>query len=336
MRVRWFARHPRGARAGIRRRPKLSPVGEERRAPNRRTVVRVVAVAVVLALVYALVVTLYAVSGSVTSLGESQPEPEKGGVTVVLTVEGVDAAHQRIDMSVHIDPSETLFTGNGLALAEDIHVIVAPVEGNQSLVFPADSAIATKPVRVLANGEIGNWPFDGYRADELVVLAYVTSGGVSRPIPTHVWFSGDVPGWRVNVTQIGEAPKELPATLNEALAVWPHIDVTSARSGSTVAFAFVLLALLVVMPCLVLFVAITAFRGRRKLEPSFMGWMGAMLFATIPLRTFLPGSPPIGSWIDFTVVLWVVAGLVVGLAVYVAAWARWSHEVPERAKQAPR
>ena len=53
-----------------------------------------------------------------------------------------------------------------------------------------------------------------------------------------------------------------------------------------------------------------------------------MLFATIPLRTFLPGSPPIGSWIDFTVVLWVVVGLIVGLAIYVAAWARWGH--PER------
>jgi hypothetical protein len=56
--------------------------------------------------------------------------------------------------------------------------------------------------------------------------------------------------------------------------------------------------------------------------------MGAMLFATIPLRTFLPGSPPIGSWIDYTVVLWVVVGLIVGLAIYVAAWARWSHPGP--------
>jgi hypothetical protein len=73
----------------------------------------------------------------------------------------------------------------------------------------------------------------------------------------------------------------------------------------------------------VLFVAITAFRGRRKVEASFMSWMGAMLFATIPLRTFLPGSPPIGSWIDFLIVLWVIVGLIAGLAIYVAAWMRW-------------
>ncbi|GAB3807296.1 DUF4436 domain-containing protein [Humibacter antri] len=300
-------------------------MGSERRAPSRRTVVRVAAVVVALALAYAVVVTLYAFSGSVTALGPSQPEPENGGVTVVLNVEGVDAAHQRIDLSVHVEPSSSLFTGGRLVLASDIHVIVSPIDGSQSLVFPADSVLATKPVKLIADGEIGNWPFDGYRTDQLVVLAYVTSGGVERPIPTQVWFSGDVPGWRVDVAAKGAMPTTLPTTLAGAVTEWPHVDVKATRSGSTVAFAFVLLALLVVMPCLVLFVAITAFRGRRKLEPSFMGWMGAMLFATIPLRTFLPGSPPIGSWIDFTVVLWVVAGLVVGLAIYVAAWARWSH-----------
>jgi hypothetical protein len=48
-----------------------------------------------------------------------------------------------------------------------------------------------------------------------------------------------------------------------------------------------------------------------------------MLFATIPLRTFLPGSPPIGSWVDYLVVLWVVAGLVLGLVIYVLAWLKW-------------
>ena len=81
---------------------------------------------------------------------------------------------------------------------------------------------------------------------------------------------------------------------------------------------------MIVMPVLVLSVAITVYRGRRRVEASFMSWMGAMLFATIPLRTFLPGSPPIGSWIDFLIVLWVIVGLIGGLAIYVAAWFRWS------------
>nr|WP_240977785.1 DUF4436 family protein [Planctomonas sp. JC2975] len=269
-------------------------------------------------------------SGPVSSLGPKEPEPDKGGVTVVLTVEGVDAAHQRIDLSVRIDPSETLYTGDGLALAQDITVVVTPIDGSQTLVFKAQTNASRKSATLVTEGEIANWPFDVYRAQHLVVLASVTSGGVARPIPTKVWMRGDVPGWNVDAKQVGAAPTVLPATLSEAVSTAPSIDLRAARSGSTVAFAFVLLALLVVMPCLVLFVAITAYRGRRKLEPSFMSWMGAMLFATIPLRTFLPGSPPIGSWIDFTVVLWVVVGLIAGLVVYVAAWIRWGHPDPDR------
>jgi phage shock protein PspC (stress-responsive transcriptional regulator) len=116
---------------------------------------------------------------------------------------------------------------------------------------------------------------------------------------------------------------EVGATSDPVAQFAGYVSIDAARSGSTIAFGFVLLTLMVLMPCLVLFVAIAAFRAKRKVEPSFMSWMGAMLFATIPLRTFLPGSPPIGSWIDFLVVLWVVVGLISGLAIYVAAWWKW-------------
>ncbi|WP_243062159.1 DUF4436 family protein [Humibacter sp. RRB41] len=296
---------------------------------SRRRVPRLLLVLIAaFVVVYAAVVTLYALSGRVTSLGPTEPEPESGGVTVVLTVESVDAAHQRADMSVTIDASDALYSGDKFSVATDIHVIVAPVQGSQVITFPARSAPETKEVSVLTGGEIENWPFDRYHADHMLVLAYVTTDGVSRPIPTSVWFKGEVPGWSVDVAGRGKPVAEAPQTLGEAIAVSQRVELSAVRSGSTIAFAFVLLALLVTMPCLVLFVAITAFRGRRKLEPSFMGWMGAMLFATIPLRTFLPGSPPIGSWIDFTVVLWVVVGLIAGLTIYVAAWARWSRPHP--------
>lgn len=289
---------------------------------------RVVAVIVVFVLLYAGVVTLYALSGNVASLNAREPEPEDGGVTVVFSVEGVDAVHQRVDMSVQIDPSESLLSGDSITLKQDVHVIVSPIEGSQALTFGTQATASTKPVTLITEGEVANWPFDAYRAEQMIVLAYVMDGDKARPIPTNIWFAGDVPGWSVDASQKGKAPKELPSTLLQAAASSPLIDIVATRSVSTVAFAVVLLALLIVMPCLVLFVAITAYRGRRKLEPSFMGWMGAMLFATIPLRTFLPGSPPIGSWIDYTVVLWVVVGLIVGLAIYVAAWARWSHPGP--------
>lgn len=50
-------------------------------------------------------------------------------------------------------------------------------------------------------------------------------------------------------------------------------------------------------------------RNRRKFQPPMTTWYAAMLFAVMPLRNGLPDSPPIGSWIDVTVTLWVIAVL---------------------------
>ncbi|MGH9272101.1 MAG: DUF4436 family protein, partial [Ilumatobacteraceae bacterium] len=91
----------------------------------------------------------------------------------------------------------------------------------------------------------------------------------------------------------------------------------------TLAFAFILLAIMVALPVIALVVAVnTRWRSCRPVQPTFMSWLAAMLFATVPLRNFLPGSPPPGSWIDAVVVLWVIAGLVAALAIYATAWYR--------------
>jgi hypothetical protein len=55
-----------------------------------------------------------------------------------------------------------------------------------------------------------------------------------------------------------------------------------------------------------------------KLELSVASWMTALLFALIPLRGFLPGSPPLGSWIDVLVFFWVELILMLSVAAVVA------------------
>ena len=52
------------------------------------------------------------------------------------------------------------------------------------------------------------------------------------------------------------------------------------------------------------------------------GRLGKMLFAVVPLRNFLPGSPPAGSWIDQAVVQWVLIGLGTAMTLYIIAWVR--------------
>ena len=52
-----------------------------------------------------------------------------------------------------------------------------------------------------------------------------------------------------------------------------------------------------------------------------------MLFAVIPLRNALPGSPPFGGWIDITIVLWVLVVLVISMLLYINCW--WRHLRPD-------
>jgi hypothetical protein len=59
-------------------------------------------------------------------------------------------------------------------------------------------------------------------------------------------------------------------------------------------------------------------------------WYAAMLFAVMPLRNALPDSPPFGSWIDVTIVLWVVVVLVISMVIYISCW--WRHLRPDADK----
>lgn len=287
---------------------------------RRRRAMIVVAVAVA---VYVAVVMLYALTGRAVSVGATSPPAS--GVAVQLTAQSMDAAGQRLRIDVHVVPDPHLLGDDGITFAKPITVLISPVDGSQTVTFDAQTVSSSQSKSIILDGAIEDWPFDRYRVPTLAVIAFEGSGPLNQltPLRTAVHLDGYVPGWSLTAQAVRAVPGATAADLTD-IGV---IDLTAHRSGGTLAFAAVLLVLLVTMPCLVLFVAITAFVGRRKVEPSFMGWMGAMLFATIPLRTFLPGSPPVGSWIDFTVVLWVVAGLIAGLTIYVAAWARWA--VPE-------
>jgi hypothetical protein len=290
----------------------------ERTRRRRRWVVPVFVAGAVL--VYVVVVLLYASSGRFATVGD-QAVADPESVTVLLQPSSVNGPGERIVMQATVNPPADLVEDEGPILASDFSVILSPVDGEQTIELARGTIPQSTTVSIVAPGEVEDWPFDSYH-QKVAVVGLISQDGVRMGLPTDIWINGGVPGWNFaayidTTTDYGTvktADGEIPI---------PVVDITATRSGSTLAFGVVLLGLMIVMPTLVLFVAITAFRGKRKVEPSFMSWMGAMLFATIPLRTFLPGSPPIGSWIDFLIVLWVIVGLIAGLAIYVSAWMRW-------------
>ena len=78
------------------------------------------------------------------------------------------------------------------------------------------------------------------------------------------------------------------------------------------------------------FVAVQTRRGKRKFQPPMTTWYAAMLFAIMPLRNAVPDSPPFGSWIDVTIVAWVIVVVVVSMMFYINSW--WRHLKPEADK----
>ena len=291
---------------------------------GRRTVVGGVALLVVL---YVVVVVLYAVSGDVGGVTRGDPDGEH--VQLDVQPQLVDAAGNRIPATLEVrsggrlDP-DNLELDTLPVLSSDLELLVTDTDGSRTVTFPANQVLSPVSLRFISSGEIEVWPFDTYTV-KTTIVAYRTVAGPPERLPLQVFPTGHVPGWTITATseKVGAVISTDAGTEKVESFV-----ITAHRSGATIAFGIVLLALMVAMPVLVLIVAVTVFRGRRKVEASFMSWMGAMLFATIPLRTFLPGSPPIGSWVDFTVVLWVIGALIVGLAIYVAAWLRWSGPGP--------
>ena len=125
-------------------------------------------------------------------------------------------------------------------------------------------------------------------------------------------FVDQLPGWDAIATEDGKSG--------------PY-RVSLERSLSTAAFGMVILGVLVAIAGLGLFVAVQTLRDRRKFQPPMTTWYAAMLFAVVPLRNALPGSPPFGGWVDITIVLWVLVVLVLSMLLYVACW--WRHLRPE-------
>ncbi|MEN2738107.1 DUF4436 family protein [Microbacterium sp. X-17] len=278
-----------------------------------RTRNRVIGIIAAVALLYIAVVALYALSGRVALTGEGNATDGKG-LPLQISPEGVDAVADRMTVGFEIMPrgEYDASDGNGLSLVTPVTLLVTGTDGARTTDFPAGSALSPVQLRFVTEGDVQLWPFDTYTSQSIV--AAIPSDGQNALDLDWTVQSRQVSGWTFDITV---AQRQVPVNAYD-------LTITAHRAGATVAFGIVLLALMVVMPVLVLTVSIAVYRGRRKMEPSLMGWIGAMLFATIPLRTFLPGSPPIGSWIDYLIVLWVIAGLIVGLVIYVLAFVRWS------------
>jgi hypothetical protein len=153
----------------------------------------------------------------------------------------------------------------------------------------------------------------------------VGSGDARQYIPARVEVTGALDGWDVAVRRVGEASQESERPDN--------VIITLHRAKGTLIFDAGICLVLFALPALALTIATLMLTGKRKFLPPLVTWFTAVLFAVIPIRNFLPGSPPAGpwidpgsppagAWIDQALVLWVLIALVVAMIIYFVTWYR--------------
>ena len=237
--------------------------------------------------------------------------------TVVLVrFEKLDTTAKRLDVKVEVLPDDSMVDHRLNVLTTDTSVRFLPHNDLGDLQYPVGKSPARVSTTIEAHGDPGDWPFDSYRTDTIQADVLVGTGDKREYRPARVEVTGSLEGWDISVARIGRNSTDTDRPDN--------VVVTVKRAKGPLVFDLGICLVLITLPTLALFVAIQMLTGRRQFLPPFSTWYAAMLFAVVPLRNILPGTPPAGGWIDQAVVIWVLIALATALVLYIAAWYRHS------------
>src|SRR6185312_1211143 len=238
-----------------------------------------------------------------------QPDLGTTDETVVLIrLEELKTIANRLSVKVMVYPQDNMFDKRLDVLTADTAVRMYPPNDLGDLVYPAGKAPAQVATTIEANGDPNNWPFDSYKTEVLSADVLVGSGEARKYVPARVEVTGHLDGWDVSVTRVRDA--------EDAADERSNVIITLHRAKGPLIFDLGICLVLFSLPALAFAVAIQIALGRRKFVPPFVTWFAAMLFAVIPIRNFLPGSPPPGAWIDQALVIWVLLALVGAMGLY--------------------
>ncbi|SON58733.1 hypothetical protein MSIMFI_00211 [Mycobacterium simulans] len=259
-------------------------------------------------------IVLYVDSGMGHAHQISDSPPASDGTTVTVDIEDIQSNSGVLIANLTVTPGPALIdpqTGN---LKDDLSMLATSVVLASKRTWPKGTLPDVFRASISLSGDVANWPFDRYQSGPINVQLF--SGSSQIPQPATVTLVDRLLGWKIDVARVNKADRHAPYRLE------------LYRSQSTAAFAVLILGVLVTLAGLAFFVAIQTVRGRRKFQPPMTTWYAAMLFAVMPLRNALPDSPPFGSWMDVTIVLWVIVVLAISLVLYISCW--WRHLAPDK------
>jgi hypothetical protein len=234
---------------------------------------------------------------------------------VQVRLEKLDTVANRLTVNVLVYPKDSLYDKNFGVLTTDAAVRLYPENDLGDLQYPVGKAPAQVSTTIEAQGDPGNWPFDSYKTQVIAADVFTGSGQSREKAPARVEVTGKLDGWDATVTRVHDPEDSNPDVQDD-------VTITLHRAKGPLIFDVGICLVLIALPVLALWVAIPVALGRTAFLPPMTTWYGAMLFAIVPLRNILPGSPPYGSWIDQAIVLWVLIGLVGAMALFLVGWWR--------------
>jgi hypothetical protein len=242
-------------------------------------------------------VALY-INGSASQRIPAHGAATSDGTTVTLDAMSISKSYSEFVGDLIIKPAPALVDPATDGLKQDLTVAVTSATTPVRRTYSRGMLPGVFPVPLTLARDVEGWPFDSYDTGPITVELF--TGPAQVPERANVTFVDRLTGWKVHVTRVN------------ANASSPY-EIQLQRSASTMVFAIATVGL---------FVAIQTTRDPRRFQSPMTTWYAAMLFAVVPLRNALPGSPAFGSWIDLTIVLWVLVALVVSMLLYIAAWWR--------------
>ncbi|MFC0430809.1 DUF4436 family protein [Kutzneria buriramensis] len=246
---------------------------------------------IALAVVVVLVVTGASLSVYLIERARSQTTVTLGDTTsqdrlnISVFVQKVDPSSQIVSAQVDIEPQGTVADANGYP-KQDLTITTTGTKGD-TMSFKAGRNPSTTDLQVpLNNGVVTDYPFDGYRAE----FGFAAQTKDEATIPVNVTFaSAD------SFFAFGDFAAEKTDD--------PHVVLFTAqasRSFGTLVFALFIMVFMWSLSLAAVIAAWFAVSGKRGLLWPSMSFMGALLFALVPLRNAVPGQPPIGSVVDFS------------------------------------
>lgn len=270
----------------------------------------VIGAVVLLVFAYVGSIMLYAHSGNGRDL-ETPVMSSGDRSTVTINIEDMQSNNSVLAVNLAFNPAQSLLDPKTHHLKDDLSLRVRSSALPSRHTWTKGMLPGLVAVPLTIAGQIERWPFDQYHSGPVEVEIFYGPDTERAPDHVPVTFVDHLAGWEVTATQSRpDAPHRL------------HVE----RSISTAAFGFVILAVIITIACLALVVAVQTARDKRPFQPPMTTWYAAMLFAVVPLRNALPGSPPFGSWVDITVVIWVLIALALSTVLYITAW--WRHLKP--------